>query len=126
MDTLLSVKKVMPDREASDLIDVCYMYSKVLASTYIHLSPVKKVPEKLESCGLMLRRLGSWPKFDGQEKLMLHDFYVQFSEVEINETSGVVNVSPDTSNLNWCAKRQLSRKQLDFSGTFFPTNCNIS
>ena len=53
-------------------------------------------------------------------KLMVRDVNASIStrrHLKRNkESSGVVNISPDTSKLRPASKRHLSRKQLDFSG----------
>ena len=43
---------------------------------------------------------------------------MRISQKRNKESSGIVNIFPDTSKLRPAPKRQLSRKQLDFSGNF--------
>ena len=67
------------------------------------LETLERAAEDLEKFKLMVRDVNA--SIHTRRHLKRH-----------KESSGVVNISPDTSRLRPAPKRQLSRKQLDFSG----------
>ena len=105
-----SVKKQLLQR-IKYLIDVCIELKDGLSNHICR--QCKRKFENLERAADDLR------KFKSMVREVNASISTCSSLKRNKETSGVVNVSPDTSNLRPAPKRQLSRKQLDFSGTFF-------